>query len=68
MKMKTLQLPWLPWLIVTKIIWQKLLHVGHMAAGTHKGRPRVSQARTKAKAKVSTFSGHSSVYGIVSSV
>jgi len=44
------------------------LYVGYMAAGTHKGRPRVSQARAKAKAKVSTFSGHSSVYGIVSSV
>ena len=33
-----------------------------------RGRPRVSNARTKAKAKVSTFSGHSSAYRIVPSV
>ena len=47
------------------------LYVGYMATGTHKGkrgRPRVSKAGIKAKAKESTFSEHSSVYRIESSI
>jgi hypothetical protein len=44
------------------------LYVGYMAAGTHKGKTKVSKARIKAKAKESTFSEHSSVYRIELSV